>query len=119
MADLAAAYPETNEDQRASCEIVIGSDFLPERPMEGRRSEVETQRSGDGDSRRRQRGAGDAGVHGACLPVMKVRAREETRRISVTIRSSSRLFAIHSRYRTRSSSVSLKPTVFPRALRVQ
>ena len=57
--------------------------------------------------------------HGASLPVMRASAREEMRRISLTIRSSSRLFAIHSRYRTSSSSVSFKPTVFPRALRVQ
>ena len=57
--------------------------------------------------------------HGASLPVMRASAPEEMRRISLTIRSSSRLFAIHSRYRTSSSSVSFKPTVFPRALRVQ
>ena len=57
--------------------------------------------------------------HGASLPVMRASAREEMRRISLTTRSSSRLFAIHSRYRTSSSSVSFNPTVFPRALRVQ
>ena len=72
-----------------------------------------------GSDRHRAREAGDTGVHGACLPVVRASAREEMRRISLTIRSSSRLFAIHSRYRTSSSSVSFKPTVFPRALRVQ
>ena len=58
------------------------------------------QRSQDGSDRHRCRGAGDAGVHGACLPVMRASTREEMRRISFTSRSSSRLF-------------------FPRALRVQ
>ena len=83
------------------------------------RSADGTQRSQDGSDRHRRRGAGDAGVHGACLPVMRASTREEMRRISFTSRSSSRLFSIHSRYRPSSSSVSFKPTVFPRALRVQ
>ena len=56
-----------------------------------------TQRSQDGSDRHRRRGAGDAGVHGACVPVMRASTREEMRRISFTSRSSSRLFSIHSR----------------------
>ena len=114
---------QKRQSPRASCEIVIGSGFFyPKCHCEGR-SAAGTPRLEDGGkpfvmpalppgSWRRE-------GHGASLPVMRASAREEMRRISLTIRSSSRLFAIHSRYRTSSSSVSFKPTVFPRALRVQ
>ena len=98
---------------------VIGRVFPCPRRQGGGRSAGGMQRPLDGSDRHRAREAGDTGVHGACLPVVRASAREEMRRISLTIRSSSRLFAIHSRYRTSSSSVSFKPTVFPRALRVQ
>ena len=106
------------DDQGASCEKRVRPSFCLRRRGE-RGSADGTQRSQDGSDRHRRRGAGDAGVHGACLPVMRASTREEMRRISFTSRSSSRLFSIHSRYRPSSSSVSFKPTVFPRALRVQ
>ena len=102
----------------ASCEKRVRPSFCLRRRGE-RGSADGTQRSQDGSDRHRRRGAGDAGVHGACLPVMRASTCEEMRRISFTSRSSSRLFSIHSRYRPSSSSVSFKPTVFPRALRVQ
>ena len=102
----------------ASCEKRVRPSFCLKRRGE-RGSADGTQRSQDGSDRHRRRGAGDAGIHGACLPVMRASTREEMRRISFTSRSSSRLFSIHSRYRPSSSSVSFKPTVFPRALRVQ
>ena len=103
---------------RASCEKRVRPSFCLRRRGE-RGSADGTQRSQDGSDRHRRRGAGDAGVHGACLPVMRASTCEEMRRSSFTSRSSSRLFSIHSRYRPSSSSVSFKPTVFPRALRVQ
>ena len=107
-----------NERPRSFLRKACSAEFLPE--AAGRtRSADGTQRLQDGSDRHRRRGAGDAGVHGACLPVMRASTREEMRRISFTSRSSSRLFSIHSRYRPSSSSVSFKPTVFPRALRVQ
>ena len=70
-----------------------------------------TQRSQDGGDRHRRRGAGDAGVHGACLPVMRASTCEETRRISFTSRSSSRLFSIHSRAESSFASASVVPSL--------
>ncbi len=74
---------------------VIGRVF----PCRSRRGEGRSaggmQRSQDGSDRARE--AGDTGVHGACLPVMRASAREERWRISFTSRSSLRLFSIHSR----------------------
>ena len=67
------------------------------RPRGERGSADGTQRSQDDSDRHCGRGAGAAGVHGACLPVMRASTREEMRRISSTSRSSSRLFSIHSR----------------------
>ena len=81
---------------RASCENHVRPNFCLRRRGE-RGSADGTQRSQDGSDRHRRPGAGDAGVHGACLPVMRASTREETRRISFTSRSSSRLFSIHSR----------------------
>ena len=81
---------------RASCEKRVRPSFCSRRRGE-RGSADGTQRSQDGSDRHRRRGAGEAGVHGACLPVMRASTREEMRRISFTSRSSSRLFWIHSR----------------------
>ena len=83
-------------NRRASCEKRVRPSFCLRRRGE-RGSADGKQRSQDGSDRHRRRGAGDAGVHGACLPVMRASTREEMRRISFTSRSSSRLFLIHSR----------------------
>ena len=83
-------------DEGASCEKRVRPSFCLRRRGE-RGSADGKQRSQDGSDRHRRRGAGDAGVHGACLPVMRASTREEMRRISFTSRSSSRLFLIHSR----------------------
>ena len=80
----------------ASCEKRVRPSFCLRRRGE-RGSADGKQRSQDGSDRHRRRGAGDEGVHGACLPVMRASTREEMRRISFTSRSSSRLFLIHSR----------------------
>ena len=80
----------------ASCEKRVRPSFCL-RPRGERRSADGTQRSQDDSDRHCGRGAGAAGVHGACLPVMRASTREEMRRISSTSRSSSRLFSIHSR----------------------
>ena len=53
------------------------------------------QRSQDGSGRHR-RGAGVARIHEVFLPVMRASTRDEMWRISLTSRSSSRLFSIHS-----------------------
>ena len=53
-----------------SCEKRVRPRFCLRRRGE-RGSTDGTQRSQDGSDRHRRRGAGDAGVHGACLPVMK------------------------------------------------
>ena len=74
---------------------VIGRVFPCRRRRGERRSAGRMQRSQDGSDRARE--AGDTGVHGACLPVMRASAREERWRISFTSRSSLRLFSIHSR----------------------
>ena len=71
------------------CKTGDRPDFLPE--AAGR------ARSADGTLRSRRRGATDAAVQGTSRPVMRASTREEMSRISVTIRSSSRLFSIHSR----------------------
>ena len=81
---------------RASCEKRVRPSFCL-RPRGERGSADGTQRSQDDSDRHCGRGAGAAGVHGACLPVMRASTREEMRRISSTSRSSSRLFSIHSR----------------------
>ena len=81
---------------RASCEKRVRLSFCL-RPRGERGSADGTQRSQDDSDRHCGRGAGAAGVHGACLPVMRASTREEMRRISSTSRSSSRLFSIHSR----------------------
>ena len=81
---------------RASCEKRVWPSFCL-RPRGERGSADGTQRSQDDSDRHCGRGAGAAGVHGACLPVMRASTREEMRRISSTSRSSSRLFSIHSR----------------------
>ena len=73
----------------ASCKTGDRPDFLPE--AAGR------ARSANGTLRSRRRGATDAAVQGTSRPVMRASTREEMSRISVTIRSSSRLFSIHSR----------------------
>ena len=80
----------------ASCEKRVRPSFCL-RPRGERGSADGTQRSQDDSDRHCGRGAGAAGVHGACLPVMRASTREEMRRISSTSRSSSRLFSIHSR----------------------
>ena len=80
---------------RASCEKRVRPSFCL-RPRGERGSADGTQRSQDDSDRHCGRGAGAAGVHGACLPVMRASTREEMRRISSTSRSSSRLFSIHS-----------------------
>ena len=82
--------------KRASCEKRVRPSFCL-RPRGERGSADGTQRSQDDSDRHCGRGAGAAGVHGACLPVMRASTREEMRRISSTSRSSSRLFSIHSR----------------------
>ena len=82
--------------ERASCEKRVRPSFCL-RPRGERGSADGTQRSQDDSDRHCGRGAGAAGVHGACLPVMRASTREEMRRISSTSRSSSRLFSIHSR----------------------
>ena len=82
--------------RRASCEKRVRPSFCL-RPRGERGSADGTQRSQDDSDRHCGRGAGAAGVHGACLPVMRASTREEMRRISSTSRSSSRLFSIHSR----------------------
>ena len=74
---------------------VIGRVFPCRRRRGEGRSAGGMQRSQDGSDRARE--AGDTGVHGACLPVMRASAREERWRISFTSRSSLRLFSIHSR----------------------
>ena len=72
------------------------AEFFPCRRRRGEgRSAAGMQRSQDGSDRARE--AGDTGVHGACLLVMRASAREERWRISFTSRSSLRLFSIHSR----------------------
>ena len=53
-------------------------------------------RSAGGTLRSRRCGATDAAVQGTSRPVMRASTCEEMSRISVTIRSSSRLFSIHS-----------------------
>ena len=83
-------------NRRASCEKRVRPSFCL-RPRGERGSADGTQRSQDDSDRHCGRGAGAAGVHGACLPVMRASTREEMRRISSTSRSSSRLFSIHSR----------------------
>ena len=83
-------------DFGASCEKRVRPSFCL-RPRGERGSADGTQRSQDDSDRHCGRGAGAAGVHGACLPVMRASTREEMRRISSTSRSSSRLFSIHSR----------------------
>ena len=91
------AEPTRNgPNNRASCEKRVRPSFCLRRRGE-RGSADGKQRSQGGSDRHRRRGAGDAGVHGACLPVMRASTREEMRRISFTSRSSSRLFLIHSR----------------------
>ena len=82
--------------ENASCEKRVRPSFCL-RPRGERGSADGTQRSQDDSDRHCGRGAGAAGVHGACLPVMRASTREEMRRISSTSRSSSRLFSIHSR----------------------
>ena len=72
------------------------AEFLPEATGRARSADG-AQHLQEESERHRRPGAGDAGVHGACLPVMRASTREETRRISFTSRSSSRLFSIHSR----------------------
>ncbi len=74
---------------------VIGRVFTCRRRRGEGRSAGRMQRSQDGSDRARE--AGDTGVHGVCLPVMRASAREERWRISFTSRSSLRLFSIHSR----------------------
>ena len=74
---------------------VIGRVFPCRRRRGEGRSAGGMQRSQDGSDRARE--AGDTGVHGACLPVMRASAREERWRMSFTSRSSLRLFSIHSR----------------------
>ncbi len=74
---------------------VIGRVFPWRRRRGEGRSAGGMQRSQDGSDRARE--AGDTGVHGACLPVMRASAREERWRMSFTSRSSLRLFSIHSR----------------------
>ena len=89
-------YSPWPTNSRASCEKRVRPSFCL-RPRGERRSADGTQRSQDDSDRHCGRGAGAAGVHGACLPVMRASTREEMRRISSTSRSSSRLFSIHSR----------------------
>ena len=91
-----AEEERTRVHHRASCEKRVRPSFCLRRRGE-RGSADGKQRSQGGSDRHRRRGAGDAGVHGACLPVMRASTREEMRRISFTSRSSSRLFLIHSR----------------------
>ena len=90
------ARRKVGTDPRASCEKRVRPSFCL-RPRGERGSADGTQRSQDDSDRHCGRGAGAAGVHGACLPVMRASTREEMRRISSTSRSSSRLFSIHSR----------------------
>ena len=92
---LSGIRPPASE-RRASCEKRVRPSFCL-RPRGERGSADGTQRSQDDSDRHCGRGAGAAGVHGACLPVMRASTREEMRRISSTSRSSSRLFSIHSR----------------------
>ena len=80
---------------RASCETRDRPSFPCRRRRGEGRSAGGMQHSQDGSDRARE--AGDTGVHGACLPVMRASAREERWRISFTSRSSLRLFSIHSR----------------------
>ena len=103
--DLAGQHVQRGEQRRravalvvmgASCEKRVRPSFCL-RPRGERGSADGTQRSQDDSDRHCGRGAGAAGVHGACLPVMRASTREEMRRISSTSRSSSRLFSIHSR----------------------
>ena len=79
----------------ASCETRDRPSFPCRRRRGEGRSAGGMQRSQDGSDRARE--AGDTGVHGACLPVMRASAREERWRMSFTSRSSLRLFSIHSR----------------------
>ena len=88
--------PTSTTPWRASCEKRVRPSFCL-RPRGERGSADGTQRSQDDSDHHCGRGAGAAGVHGACLPVMRASTREEMRRISSTSRSSSRLFSIHSR----------------------
>ena len=80
---------------RASCETRDRPSFPCRRRRGEGRSAGGMQHSQDGSDRARE--AGDTGVHGACLPVMRASAREERWRISFTSRSSLWLFSIHSR----------------------
>ena len=68
-------------DSGASCEKRVRPSFCL-RPRGERGSADGTQRSQDDSDRHCGRGAGAAGVHGACLPVMRASTREEMRRIS-------------------------------------
>ena len=89
------SYREYSFSLEPLAKRVIGRVF-PCRSRRGEgRSAGRMQRSQDGSDRARE--AGDTGVHGACLPVMRASAREERWRISFTSRSSLRLFSIHSR----------------------
>ena len=93
---LPRLLPADEVDHGASCEKRVRPSFCL-RPRGERGSADGTQRSQDDSDRHCGRGVGAAGVHGACLPVMRASTREEMRRISSTSRSSSRLFSIHSR----------------------
>ena len=63
-------------DGGASCEKRVRPSFCL-RPRGERGSADGTQRSQDDSDRHCGRGAGAAGVHGACLPVMRASTREE------------------------------------------
>ena len=92
---LANVRHEDDQRKEPLAKRVIGRVFPCRRRRGEGRSAGGMQRSQDGSDRARE--AGDTGVHGACLPVMRASAREERWRISFTSRSSLRLFSIHSR----------------------
>ena len=114
---VSAEVSPTSHFHTSLLQKACSAEFCPRRRGEGW-SAGGMQRSQDGSGRHR-RGAGVAWIHEAFLPVMRASARDEMWRISLTSRSSSRLFSIHSLQRTSSSAVRFKLTVFPRTLRVQ